>query len=266
MSQRVITAIDNHVATVTLNRAGKKNAADFDMFNELISAADSLAGNPSVRAVVLHGDGDDFCAGIDISVFAGEDVGATTADLMKPQRPSGANFFQSAAHCWRELPVPVIAALHGAVFGAGLQIALGADLRIAHADARLSIMEIKWGIIPDLGISATLPDLISEDRARELCYTGRMVSGSEALALGPVTEVAGEPLERAHALAAEIAGKSPDAIRATKRLINGSWRSEPAAGFRLEAELQTSVMATYNQKEAAMANLEKRAPVFRDPE
>ncbi|MGI9261688.1 MAG: enoyl-CoA hydratase-related protein, partial [Woeseiaceae bacterium] len=211
------------------------------------------------------GDGTDFCAGIDISIFGGEGIGAGSGDLLKPRTESGANYFQNAAMCWRDLPVPVIAALQGSVFGAGFQISMGADLRYAAADANLSIMEIKWGIIPDMGITATLPGVVAEDRVRELAYTGRIVGAEEAADLGLVTAIVDDPLASATAVAHDIAGKSPDAIRAIKRLIGDSWPRDGAASLRREAELQTAVMAGDNQREAAAANLEKRAPRFHDP-
>ena len=176
MSDRVVIDIDNHVATVTLNRADKKNAVDLEMFDAIAAAADSLGTNSNVRAVVLCGEGSDFCAGIDISVFSGGGIGASTGELMQPRTESGANFFQSAAMCWRDLPVPVIAALQGSVFGAGFQIAMGSDIRFAAADIRMSIMEIKWGLIPDMAITATLPGIVSTDKIRELAYTGRLVA------------------------------------------------------------------------------------------
>lgn len=266
MTERVTINVEAHVATVMLNRADKRNAVDFAMFDALMAAADKIGDDTSIRAVVLHGDGSDFCAGIDVSVFAGEGVGAGTAELMKPRTASGANYFQCAAMAWRDLPVPVIAALQGSAFGAGFQIAMGADLRYAAPGTRLSIMEIKWGLIPDMAITATLPGLVAPDRARELTYTGRIVAADEAARLGLVTEVCDQPLARATALANEIAGKSPDAIRATKALFNACWQGATADGLRKEAELQSAVMAGSNQKEAVMANLENRLPAFRDPE
>ena len=266
MTDRVRVEKDNHVATVTLTRAEKKNAVDFEMFEAITDAADRLRDDASIRAVVLDGDGPDFCAGIDISVFSGDGPDVTDPSLMEPRRPSGANFFQAVAMCWRELPVPVIASLRGSVFGAGLQIALGADLRFASPDARLSIMEIKWGLIPDMAITATLPGIVRQDHVRELCYTGRVVAADEALAIGLVTHVVDDPLASAAALASEIANRSPDAIRAAKFLISESWRRQPVDTLKREAELQTMVMGGKNRREAAMANFEKRRPDFVDPE
>lgn len=264
MSERITTTVEDQVATVTLNRADKRNAVDMAMFDAMIETADALAADPSVRAVVLHGDGGHFCAGIDISVFQGEGVGEKLGELLQPRQGSTANFFQSAALVWRELPVPVLAALQGSVFGAGLQIAMGADMRYAAPDVKMSVMEIKWGLIPDMGITSTLPGVVSQDKARELAYTGHILSATEAHAAGLVTEVVDDPLRRAQEVAAEIAGKSPDAIRAIKKLFNESWKDDPANGLRREAELQGAVMAGENQAEAATANMERRAPRFRD--
>jgi enoyl-CoA hydratase/carnithine racemase len=235
------------------------------MFDGPIATAEAIGGDPSVRVVVLHGDGPDFCAGVDISVFAGDGIGSTIGERMKPRTDSGANYFQSAAMCWRDLPVPVIAALHGSVFGAGFQIAMGADIRYASPKTRMSIMEIKWGLVPDMGITATVPGVLAEDKARELAYTGRLVAADEALALNLVTDIADDPLARATAVAREIAGKSPHAIRSIKKMISETWRGNPADMLALEARLQLTVMAGDNQKEAAAANLEKRPPAFRDP-
>ena len=264
MNRRVSLSIEDHLALVMLDRPDKRNAVDLEMFASLAAVTAKISHDRSVRAVVLYGSGSDFCAGIDISVFSGPGVGASIGELMQSRTPSGANFFQQAAMGWRELPVPVIAALHGTVYGAGLQIALGADLRLAAQDTRLSVMEIKWGLIPDMAISVTLSGILAEDKARELCYTGRIVTADEALDLGLVTRLCADPLADAKALAAEIAGKSPDAVRAIKCLINESWQANRPASLRLEAELQTRVMAGSNQREAVAANLEKRQPTFRN--
>lgn len=264
MSQRITTSIDRHVATVTLNRARKRNAVDMAMFEAIIGATDALAANPAVRAVVLQADGDHFCAGIDISVFQAEGVGDKLSDMLKPREGKTANFFQSAAMAWRELPVPVLAAMRGSVFGAGLQIAMGADMRYAAPDVKMSVMEIKWGLIPDMGITATLPGVVPEDKARELAYTGRILSATDALAAGLLTEIVDDPSLRAQELAAEIATRSPDAIRAIKKLFNQSWRVDPASGLSHEASLQAAVMAGDNHAEAARANIEQRAPQFTD--
>lgn len=185
---------------------------------------------------------------------------------MDPGKQTPANLFQSVAWVWQEVPVPVIAALQGVVFGAGLQIALGADIRFASPDVQLSIMEIKWGIIPDMAISSTALHLLPADKIKELAFTGRVVDGAEAAATGLVTRLTEDPLAAARSLAIEIAGRSPDAIRAIKRLINASWQTNTAASLRLEAELQLAVMGGENQMEAVAANMEQRPPKFSDPE
>ncbi len=266
MTNRVEIEISEHIAAVKLNRPDKRNAVDLEMFRELIEAAEQLKSDSSVRAVVLYGEGASFCAGIDISVFQGEGIGAVGGDLMQARENSPANFFQSAAYAWHELAVPVVAALHGTIFGAGLQIALGADIRYATPDAKMSIMEIKWGIIPDMGISALLRNIVATDKVRELAYTGRIVSGTEAAEIGLVTSVCDDPVAKARSAAAQIAGKSPDAIRAIKKLINESWQMDHTSALRHEAVLQGALMGSTNQVEAVRANMENRTAVFTDPE
>ncbi len=262
MGDRVTVEIEDHVAEVTLNRPEKHNAVDLAMFGALTRAGEKLAQDADVRAVVMHGAGDNFCAGIDLSVFQGDSLDGLDKNALKPRDGSPANFFQSAAYVWRALPVPVIVAIRGVAFGAGLQIALGADIRYATSDAELSIMEIKWGIISDMAITVTLRDVMPADRVKQLAYTGRIIAGREAELIGLITAVHDDPLEAARGLATEIAGKSPDAIRAIKALINNSWHDSVEGALRREAELQISVMGNPNQTEAVMANLEKRAPKF----
>ena len=165
---------------------------------------------------------------------------------------------------WKRLPVPVIAAVHGVAFGGGLQIALGADIRIVAPDARFCVMEVKWGLIPDMGLTQTLVDLVRLDVAKELTFTGRVVGAEEAVQLGLATRIAADPLAAALALANEIAGKSPDAIRAAKRLLEETWRAPPGAGLPLEASLQAALIGSPNQVEAVRANFEKCAANYRD--
>ncbi len=263
MADRVTISIDGHVADVTLNRADKMNALDLKMFTALAEAADAIAANRSVRAVVLHGAGGNFCAGIDMSVFGGGEVDFAAA-LATPLSPSPANFFQRAAYAWRELPVPVICALDGVVLGGGLQIALGADVRYASRDARLSIMESKWGLIPDMGISATLRSLVAPDKVKELAWTARIFDGLEAASLGLVTAVVDDPLAASHSLAAECASRSPDAIRGIKSLVNNAWQASEAESLALEARLQSGIIGGANQIEAVAANLGRREPEFKD--
>ena len=263
LSDRVSVTVAGHVATVTLTRPDKHNALDAAMFEAILGAARRLAGEPGVRAVVLHGEEPSFCSGLDLaSLMSGEGGPAGVTERLRETPP---NWFQRASHDWVTLPVPVIAALHGTVFGGGLQIALGADIRIAAPDARLSVMEVKWGLIPDMGITRTLPRLVSIDVAKELTFTGRIVSGEQAAALGLVTRVDADPLTAARALAAEIAQRSPDAVRGAKRLYDESWTGTPADTLGLEASLQGALIGTPNQLAAVAAGLSGEPGEFVDP-
>jgi enoyl-CoA hydratase/carnithine racemase len=263
MSEPVSIAKDGHVAIVTLNRPEKHNAIDLQMFAALAKAGTELANDSSVRAVVLEGAGPSFCAGIDLSIFQQNDS-ATLISKLAPGEDSPANFFQRAAFVWREVPQPVICALHGAVFGGGLQIALGADLRFASADCRLSVMEIKWGIIPDMAISKTLARLLSADKAKELAWSGRVFDADEAREMGVITAIHDDPSEAARETAAAIATKSPNAVRAIKRLFDESSEMSTSQALQFEAQLQSSLLGGRQQIEAVTANMEKRAAKFED--
>jgi len=262
-NKRVIVTVDaeSHVADVVLNRADKMNAVDHAMFEALGEAADSIAADKSIRAVVLYGAGGNFCAGIDLSVLANSRMDFDLA-LKTPVEPSVANIFQRAAYAWRELPIPVICAIEGVAYGAGMQIALGADIRFAAPDAKFSIMESKWGIIPDMGITATLRHLVAPDRAKELSWSARILSSAEAEALGLITAVAENPVGRAREFAEDCASKSPDAIRGIKALVNEGWQLSEGDALAMEAGLQGDIIGAENQLEAVAANLEKRKPEF----
>jgi enoyl-CoA hydratase/carnithine racemase len=263
-SERVRIDIVDHVATVTLARPEKHNALDQRMFRAIVEAAEHVAGAPGVRAVVLHGEGPSFCSGLDVtSGFSSEEE---VIDPLQELRAEVPNRFQRVAYDWVTLPVPVIAAIHGNCLGGGLQIALGADIRIARPDSRLSVMEVKWGLVPDMSLTQTLPRLVGSDVAKELTFTGRVFSGEEALRLGVVTRTAEEPLEAARELADEIASRSPDAVRGAKRLLQESWNAAPADGLRLEAEIQGTLIGSPNQIAAVTAGMTKQAPEFVDPE
>ena len=259
-----VTVGTDGVATVTMVRADKHNALDQAMFEGLIAAVEQVAADASIRAVVLHGEGKSFCSGLDIASFMSGQGG--TGVLLVRDDGRLANFAQRVAYDWSLVPAPVIAAIHGNCFGGGLQIALGADIRIAAPDAKLSVMEVKWGLVPDMGITQTLPRLVPIDVAKELTFTGRTVSGTEASALGLVTRVADDPLAAARELAAEIAGKSPNAVRAAKRLYDETWVSDDsAAGLVLETDLQVGLIGSPNQIAAVMAGMSGEPPVFVDP-
>jgi enoyl-CoA hydratase/carnithine racemase len=261
--QRVAVQLADHVAVVTLTRGDKHNALDVAMLEQIIAAADRLAAEPGVRAVVLHGAGPSFCSGLDVvSIMA---AGNGLDGLVQRVRGEVPNWFQRAAHAWLELPMPVIAALHGTCFGGGLQIALGADIRLAAPDARLSVMEVKWGLVPDMSITRTLPRLVGIDVAKELTFTGRVFDGAEAARLGVVTRVVDDPLQAARELAAEIAGRSPDAVRAAKRLYEESWTADAQRTLALEAELQLGLIGSPNQLAAVAAGFASEPAEFVDP-
>jgi enoyl-CoA hydratase/carnithine racemase len=269
MSDRVVVSLQDGVADVRMNRPDKLNALDGAMFQALVETGRGLARDRSLRAVVLSGEGRAFSAGLDFASFAALAGAAAPSGpnlLARDDPDSPANFAQRAAWVWTELPVPVIAAVHGVAYGGGLQIALAADLRLVAADARLSVMEIKWGLVPDMSGTQTLRRLVRLDVAKELTFSGRVVSGEEAVALGLATRLAADPRAEGLALAREIAARSPDAIRAGKRLLDASGVVDVAEGLRLEEALQRSLLGRPNQAEAVRANLERRAPRFGDPE
>jgi enoyl-CoA hydratase/carnithine racemase len=263
LDDRVVLHVADHVADVMLNRADKYNAIDMRMFAALGEAADRIAADSMVRAVVLRGAGDNFCAGIDVSVLSESNVDFG-ALLFSPVTPSSANVFQRAAYAWRELDVPVICAMTGVTFGGGLQIALGADVRFAARDAQVSIMESKWGLIPDMAISTTLRDIVAADHVKELAWSGRVLDAAEALRLGLVTSVVNDAPAAAKELARACAARSPQAIQGIKRLVNQAWRLSDDRALALEAELQSDIIGSTNQVEAVRAILQNRAPVFKD--
>jgi enoyl-CoA hydratase/carnithine racemase len=266
--QRVTVTIADGVADVRLNRPEKRNALDVAMFTGLVTAGERLKIEPGVRAVVLSGEGPDFCAGLDFGSFQAMRSGdrlSLQAELPVTAGPAQATG-QRAAYVWAEIPVPVIAAVTGNALGGGLQIALGADIRIVAPDARLSVLEIRWGLIPDMTGSQLLPELVGRDVAKELTFTGRVVSGEEAVALGLATRTDPDPRRAALDLAGSIAARSPHAIRAAKRLLGLAGRVDLKAGFAAEQEEIGVLVGGPNQVEAVTAEFEKRPPRFTDPD
>lgn len=263
---RVRVSVDaDGVAEVAMVRSDKMNALDEAMFRSLMAAIDRLRSDAAVRVVVLHGEGRAFCSGLDKSRFgdmAGGGTQGTLGDLV-PRTRGIANGAQSVAWGWRELPVPVIAAVHGVAFGGGLQVALGADIRIASPDLRMSVLEIQWGLVPDMAGIVLLTELCRADVARDLTFSGRIVGGEEAVRIGLATRLADDPLQAARELAREIAGRNPDAIRAGKRLLNGASPVDARAVLLAESHEQQRLIGSPNQVEAVRAGLERRAPVFR---
>ncbi|MET0145262.1 MAG: crotonase/enoyl-CoA hydratase family protein [Ilumatobacteraceae bacterium] len=280
MSTRVSIEVDDAgVADVRLDRPDKRNALDGPMFKGLRDAGEELKASPHVRVVVLSGRGESFCAGLDFASFgsmvagtgAGGDPGtaqtadARTSDPMAIQASGITHLGQQVAWVWQELAVPVIAAVHGHALGGGFQIALGTDIRIVHPDAQLSMREVHWGLVPDMTGTLLLSRLVAPDVAKDLTFTARVVSGREAGALGLATRVSETPLDDAFAMAAEIAGRSPDAVRAAKALINRIAVAGAAEQFAEERRIIHDLIGSPNQVEAVTANFERRPPRFTDP-
>ncbi len=268
MTDRITINISNGVADVRLNRPDKRNALDREMFVALVEAADALAVDPSVRCVVLSGEGASFCAGLDFSSFQGmadsDDADRPTVDLAATQEGRITHFAQQACYGWTELPVPVIAALRGHALGGGIQLALACDIRIIAPATKMSVLEIRWGLIPDMTGTQSLVNLVGLDVAKELTFTGRMVDAEEAVKLGLATTLSDDPLADALALAAKVAQKSPHAIRAAKRLFNQAPKLSVADGFAAERAEISQLIGSANQVEAIMAFFEKREADYAD--
>ncbi len=272
MDDRITLELKDGVADVRLTRADKMNALDDAMFSGLIEMGERLKTEKGVRAIVLSGEGKAFCAGLDMGNFgkmaSGERSGgqsSTGESLLTPKRTAGgSNRAQHAVMVWREQPVPVIAAVHGVAFGGGFQLALAADLRFVTADTRMAVMEIKWGLVPDMAGMVLMKGLVRDDVARELTYTGRIFQGEEAARLGIATRVCDDPRAEALALAAEIASKSPTAIRGAKRLLDMVADADQHAILLAESQEQGALIGSPNQVEAVMSNMQKRAAVYAD--
>jgi enoyl-CoA hydratase/carnithine racemase len=257
---RVSIEFRQYLAVVALNRPEKYNALDLDMMHALVEAARRVRREKDIRAVIVHGEGKAFCAGLDFASVTRKPARILTAFVPWLRKD---NIFQRVCLAWRDLPMPVIAVTHGYCFGGGMQIALGCDFRFSTPDCQFSIMEIKWGLIPDMGASVTLRDLVPVDVALELTVTGRKFHAAEAFELNLISAVADDPMERALALADTITGHSPDAIVAAKRLYRETRHGTERHALRRERRLQLGVLLGANQREAMRARLEKRDPDFR---
>jgi enoyl-CoA hydratase/carnithine racemase len=270
MSDRVIVSISDGVAEVRFNRPDKRNALDREQFSAIAEAGESLKSADGVRAVVLVGEGPSFCAGLDFSMFSGMASGERTGEDQDRGNPGAiedgriTHLGQQICWVWQELPVPVIAAVHGHALGGGFQIAMGADIRIAHPDTKWSVREVHWGLVPDMTGTFMLSRLVRNDIARELTFTARMVDGREAAEIGLVTRLSDTPHDDAMALAREIAGRSPGAVRGAKALFNRMFTEGAAEQFAMEREVIGAQIGTPNQVEAIMSNLEQRTPQFSD--
>ncbi len=266
MDDRVAITIDQGVAHVRMTRSDKANALDDAMFDALVAAGEQMKKARNVRAVVLSGDGKAFCGGLDLTSFGematGERSGASLAAATRNAR--GANRAQQAVLVWREVPTPVVAAVHGAALGGGFQLMLGADLRFVAPDTKLSVFEINWGLVPDMGGVTLLRGLVGDEIARDLTYTGRVFNGEEAVTLGLASRVSADPCANALAYAGELSAKNPDALRAAKRLFNLAAPANEATVLLAETQEQAALIGSANQREAARARLEKRPAVFED--
>ncbi|MGY4395673.1 enoyl-CoA hydratase/carnithine racemase [Sphingomonas sp. UYAg733] len=260
MNDRVSIVVADHIADVRLTRADKMNAIDPAMFQGIADAIDELAGMDDVRVVVLSGEGRGFCAGLDMGSMAG---GGSGLDL-STRLWDGANLVQQVSIGWRKLPMPVIAAVHGVALGGGFQIMSGADIRIAAPGTRFAIRELHWGLVPDMGGFPLWRSLVRDDVLRELTYTAREFGPDDALGYGFISHIAADPRAAAMPLAAEIASRNPHAVRGAKRLCNMAHDADPATMLEAETVEQLKVIRQPNQVEAMLANMEKRAPVFRD--
>ncbi|HEY0521352.1 MAG TPA: crotonase/enoyl-CoA hydratase family protein [Ilumatobacteraceae bacterium] len=270
MSDRVTVTISDGIADVRMNRPEKRNALDGAMFQALADAGERLKTERGVRAVVLSGEGSSFCAGLDFASFQtlAAGGGAATDDESSPvamKEGRITHLGQQVCWVWQEVPVPVIAAVHGHALGGGIQIALGADIRIVHPDTQMSVREVHWGLVPDMSGTLTLSSLVRADVAKELVFTARIFDGREAFALGLATALSDDPREAAMAMATVIAGRSPDAVRGAKTLLNSVSNQRAEHQFAEERRVISSLIGRPNQIEAVLANFEKRSPVFTDP-
>ncbi len=266
---RVSITITDGVADVRMTRADKRNALDNAMFLALAAAGERLKTEPGVRVVVLSGEGSSFCAGLDfatMSALAGGGERPAAAEGNPGEMAEGriTHLGQQVCWVWQEVPVPVIAAVHGHAIGGGIQVALGADIRIVHPDTQMSVREIHWGLVPDMTGTMMLSQLVRADVAKELVLTARMFDGREAHALGIATRLSDNPYDDAMAMAREIAGRSPDAVRAGKALLNGLFNQGAAEQFAAERKYIGSLIGRPNQMEAVMSNFEKRPANFID--
>lgn len=251
--ERVQCRIEGGVARVTLSRPEKLNALDRPMFDAIEATLAQLKATPGLRAVILTGEGRAFCAGLDVKSMLRHPVAAV--EILRREADEATNLAQRVAYGWRELPVPVIAVTRGVCFGGGLQIALGADFRFSAPECRFSVMEIKWGIIPDMSGAATLRNLLGVDRAMELAMTGRELLATEAEQLGLVSRVCEDPLQEAEAFVRILLTKSPDALAGIKQLYHDAWARSDAAVMQEETRLQKQILGRPNQWRATLGSL-----------
>lgn len=258
----ITTSVTGGVATVRLDRPDKLNALTLDMLDGLVDAARTLGRDRSLRAVILAGAGESFCAGLDFATVLKDPAAIARAFAPRPWR--GTNTFQEACWAYRRLPVPVVAAVHGNCLGGGVQIALGADFRVTDPDARWAVLEGRWGLIPDMSGVQALSEHVGMDVAKKLTMTGQAIDGEEAVRIGLATETAPDPHERAQAFVDELLTRSPDALAAAKRLFNGTWHRGPRRTFARERVEQLSLLAATNTRRAREAAFRRTEPRYEE--
>ncbi|TRX55878.1 crotonase/enoyl-CoA hydratase family protein [Thalassomonas sp. M1454] len=257
----VTVSIENNIALVTLNKAEKRNALDIPMFKALDKVSKELKQNRAIRAVIVNAKGEDFCSGLDIkSVLSNK---SSALSLLFKWLPGQANLAQRVSYNWRKIPVPVIMAIHGRCWGGGLQIALGADFRIAHEQASFSVMEGKWGLIPDMAGNLVLREILAKDIALKLTMTAEIISAKQALNYGLITELSDEPLQSAYDLAKQVSERSPDSVAAVKKLFHNNWFKADWVMLAKESYYQIKILLTKNQKIAVKKQLKpEQAPDY----
>ena len=249
----VLCEIKDKIAFVTFNRPDKYNALSLAVFEQMIAIGEELVANKKIRAVILSGKGKGFCSGLDVKSMM-KTVGASNK-VMQKNKPEDQNMVQRISLVWRDIPVPVIAAIHNICYGGGFQIALGADIRYATPDCKFSIMETKWGLIPDMGGSVTFPEVMNIDQAKELTFTGRVFESPEAKELGVITKIVDDPLQAAIDLATELKERSPDALMYGKKLFNETWLADEGESLKKETDYQNAITGKMNQLSAAGSNM-----------
>lgn len=271
MSDRVTISISDGIADVRFNRPDKRNALDGEQFQAIVDAGESLKTNKKVRVVVVSGEGASFCAGLDLASMGAMAGGGERNSGEKQPSASDmqdgriTHLGQQSAWVWQEVPVPVIAAVHGHALGGGCQIALGADIRIAHPDTKFSVRETYWGLVPDMAGTVLMQGLVRPDIMKDIVMSARIFDGREAKEIGIVTRLSETPREDAFAYAQEIVKRSPDAVRGAKELLNRLTLDFAAAQFAAERRIIGGLIGGHNQREAVMSDFEKRAPAYIDP-
>ena len=259
--QHVDLEFDGPIARVWLNRPDKLNGITFEMLQQLKDAATAIDKNRDVRVVFLEGRGDSFCAGLDFGKGMTNPKKVGRWFIPNPFR--GTNMFQEPLWAWRRLSVPVIAITRGHVFGGGIQLALAADFRFTTPDCEWSVLEAKWGLVPDMSGTIALTDQLPGDLAKRLVMTAEVFDGAKAVEYGVATGVSDKPEELAMELAEKLMQRSPDSVAASKELMDRTRRMSVRRAFALERRLQFAMLRSVNTKIAQSAGKKKAEPTFK---